>query len=475
MVAPVFQREGARIGGLTTDGISMVARTDSNGQRLYLDVYTDSNRQLLAASSSAGTLNAGNNYCATVRVTGLQAGRKYWWRARADDGSGGTTNGDATTYSEGAFQTLPTGGSVRVAFGACDPMNPTTGYNIIKSPQMWQQLQAMRPNLFISLGDWYYSDIGTDNATADYTSGAWRNPANDAAATVAAYRTNIISALDEFNRRGVQNHKADFFRTTPLAVMWDDHDRGWDDMSGSGTWTAGQITRAANALQAGHEMFFTLNKPLIELDGRTFTPGTSTADYWCQDIADARIIVINCRQFRDLASSADSSSKTMLGATQKAWLLDKIRTNPQRFLILASPLMLDGYHGWNESTSDGWVKTAYERDEILDYIRANGTPSRTLIVSGDTHAGAAMVHRVTPGTRDMLTDIWEVTAGNLWSDSGHGYINGFRAGATGRGAELIKMRVNEPNALQIDLSTGRMSVRLVELMNGRAVWSRVYQ
>jgi len=74
MVAPVFQREGARIGGLTTDGISMVARTDSNGQRLYLDVYTDSNRQLLAASSSAGTLNAGNNYCATVRVTGFRLG-----------------------------------------------------------------------------------------------------------------------------------------------------------------------------------------------------------------------------------------------------------------------------------------------------------------------------------------------------------------------------------------------------------------
>lgn len=464
MAAPTFQREGARIGGLTSDGISMVARTDSNGTRLFLDVYTDANRLRLASSSSAGTLNAGNNYAATVRVTGLSAGRKYWWRARADDGTN-STNGDDATFSQGSFETPPVEGTWRIGFNACDPISQYVGYNIAKSPVMWQQLKKLRLNQVISLGDFYYSDIGTNNATADYTSGAWRNPATDADATVAAYRTNFISSFDEFNRRGFYNFKADFYRDVPLSVMWDDHDRGWDDMSGSGTWTANQITRAANALQAGHELFMTLNSPYITADGRTFTPGTTTADYWHQDIGPARIVVLNCRQFRDLRTATDTTSKTMLGAVQKAWLKDKIANNPQPFLIVASPLMFDGYHGWNETTTDGWVSCSYERDEIMDYIRANGDPARTILVEGDTHAGCVS---------QWEGDLWAVTAGNLWPDSGHGYVNGWKAGASGRGGDLRVMRVNEPNTCVIDLTPTSMRVKLVELMNGRSAWDKLY-
>lgn len=471
MVAPAFAFEGARIGGVTADGISMVARTDSAGARLYCDVYADPGRTRLVASSPAATLNAGNNFQATTRVTGLTPGRRYYWRARADDGSSGSTVGDDATYSQGAFRTWPAAGSDaswRLGFYACDPMNPTSGFNIAKSPMMWDRMRLQRWDQMLCLGDHYYSDIGTGNATADYTRGAWRNPGTtDASATLAAYRTDIIAAYDEFGRRGFDNTKARLFNHTPLSVGWDDHDRGWDDMSGQATWSAGQITRAAAAQQAGHEAFMGLAAPYIQAEGRPWVHGSTQEDYHCIDVASARVIAINCRAFRDLKSATDTPSKTMLGAAQKAWLLDKIANNPQRYLILASPLMLDGYHGWSESTNDGWVGCSYERDEVLAAIRASGRGSRTLIVSGDTHGGAVCRW---PGAPDL----YEVTAGNCWPDSYHGYINGFGAGASGNGAELLLMRVNEPNCLTIDLTPASMTVRLVETLTGRTAWSRAY-
>lgn len=474
MATPTFQREGCRLGGLTATTIAAVARTDANGTRLFMDVYSNPERTVLVTSSPAATLNAGNNYQATAYVTGLTANKKYWYRMRADDGAGGTVSGTIAGYTSGSFTTAPTAGAKRrFGFMACNPINPTPGqYDANISPKMWQRASDLKLDHGFNLGDIYYSDIGTNNATADYAIGAWRKPAADADATVAAYRTNFITTYSEIERQGRYNWLAHFSANTPVGYMWDDHDRGWDDMSGSGTWSAAQITRAANALQAGHEQFMDLNAIHITNDSRTWTHGTTTDDYYHVDYPGVRIIVLNCRSFRSLSSSTDNGSKSMLGATQLAWAKAKILSNPQPALIIASPVMFDGNHGWNETTTDGWRGFNTERDDLLNYIWANGNPLKTLLVSGDTHAGCVAKYR---GPAQANTPIYEIAAGNLWPISAHGFINGWRQGVTGLGGEQLVMRVNSPNMCVVDLAAdGSFRASLYELDTGKTVWAKDY-
>lgn len=468
MTAPAFAREGCRLGGLTASQISAVGRTDSNGQRLYLDVYRDPDRTRLVSSSSAGTLNSGNNYQATVTVTGLEANRRYWYRLRADDGSTGTTNGTEAGFTAGKFTTMPSAATRRrLAFMTCNPINPYR-YDALIAQKMWSRMASLGIHHGFHLGDIYYSDIDTNNATADYTSGAWRKPANDAAATLSAYRTNIISTYAQMGDRGHYNWVAQFMANTPFGFMWDDHDRGWDDMSGVDTWSAGQITRAGYAKQAGHEAFMNLNAIHITSDSRAWSPNSTEADYFHVDYPGLRIIVLNCRTFRDLSSGTDDANKSMLGDTQLAWALDKISSNPHDRLILASPVMFDGNHGWNESTTDGWHGFTHERDVILEAIWASGKADKTLIYSGDTHAGA--VAKYTDG--GTQTPIYEIAAGNLWPASAHGFVNGWKTGATGTGGDHLVMRVNEPNCCLVDLyGDGSMRAQLYELVSGKTIWS----
>ena len=479
MTAPVFQREGCRLGGVTATTIAAVARTDANGTRLFMDVYSDPERTRLVTSSAAATLNVGNNYQATVYVTGLTANKKYWYRMRADDGAGGSTSGTIAGYTSGNFSTAPAvAAKRRLAFMSCNPINPSAGqYSTTITPVMWQRAADLGIQHGFNLGDIYYSDIGTNNATADYTTGAWRKPAADVDATVAAYRTNFITTYSEIERQGRYNWLAHFSANTPIGYMWDDHDRGWDDMSGSATWSASQITRAANGKQAGHEMFMDLNAIHITNDSRTWTHGTTDEAYYHVDYPGVRIVVLDCRTFRSLSSATDNSSKSMLGATQLAWLQDKILNNPEEGLIIASPVQFDGYHGWNENTTDGWVGFTRERDVLIDYIMANGNPTKTLFVSGDTHAGCVAKYY---GSNPANTPIYEIAAGNLWPTSAHGFINGWKGGAPYVGGEVyggeqLVMRVNEPNMCIVDLSSnGSFKASLYELATGKTVWCKEY-
>jgi phosphodiesterase/alkaline phosphatase D-like protein len=485
MATPIFQREGCRLGGLTPTTIAAVARTDSSGARLFMDVFHDEALTRLFVSSPQAALNAGNNYQATCYVTGLTANRKYWYRMRADDGAGNSVNGTVAGYTSGSFTTHPaTANRLRLAFMSCNPINPSPGqFSTTLSPLMWQRMASLGINHAFNLGDIFYSDIGVNNAVPDYSVGAWRKPAADADATVPAYRTNFITTYSEIQRQGFYNWLAHFSANTPVGYMWDDHDRGWDDMSGSGTWSAAQITRAANGKQAGHEMFMGLNSVHITNDARTWTHNVTDESYYYIDLPGVRILVPDCRTFRSLRTATDNSSKTMLGATQLAWLKDKITNNTQPMLIIASPVMFDGYHGWNESTDDGWVGYTRERDDLIEHIKTFGDPARTVFVTGDTHAGCIAKYH---GSNDANTPIYEVAAGNLWPVSAHGFINGFKGGApysghptypdgSAFGGEQIVMRVNEPNVCIVDLyGNGDMTVELYELVTGKHIWRRDY-
>lgn len=470
MTTPAFASEGCRIGGLTSTTIAMVGRTDSEGANLYLDIYNDKDRLKLVTSSSAALLTSDNNYQATAYVSGLTPNRQYWWRARADDGAGNSLNGSENTWSAGVFTTLSESAThYKICVLSDRPWGMSR--NNATYVSMFRQVCANLGNLGLTAiflrGDVYYSDIGTEADNGYYDVTSWYVPVLDADATIEKYRSNFITT------QSLINESKKLHANIPTFYMWDDHDRCKNDCGGREEATGDLATRWNNARQAGHEAYMGLNKPLIDAEaGRTWTHNVSEDSYYYIDIPPVRWIVTDNRSFRSLKTDTDSTSKTMLGATQKAWLKNLILNNDQDFLVILSPIMFDGYHGWNESTNDGWVSYSYERDEIIDYIQTYGKPEQTIIASGDTHIGCVATYR---GASSTNSEIYEITAGHNWAVSGHDVVNGWKAGATGNGGEPKFFLKNKMCTAFFEVFSNRLVVSIITTEDSKIVWSREFK
>lgn len=486
MTAPILAREGARLGGVTTTTIAAVCRTDSNGARLRMRVYNGPARKTQVAVSPDVTLNAGNNYQGTCYVTGLTAGRQYWYAMEADDGGAGVTVGAESGEHAGTFWTIPASPDRhRMILTSCDISSPTapgrkemTG--TIFSAWLRHASPTRMPTYCCNVGDVYYSDSLTEVDNGAYAVGSWYNPGTDhAAATLAKYRTNYISNLAYLRDLSAPNRKAQFYSNVPTCYISDDHEyyNACDDRVNK---TGAEATRWVTARQANVEQFLSLNKPIIDREdalygtARSWNPASSWDDDLVVDIPPVRYIVMATREFRNRNNLADSVSKTYLGAAQKQRVLDRIRTNPQKFLVIVSPSMLDGNHGWDWDPNDVWRGFSYERDEILDYLWSSNNPvgpGRTVLYSGDTHEGAVLIWKY------GQTPIYEICAGaGMFPLSPQGYINGLQTGATGRGAEMVIMRLFVSNMCLVEATATSMRISLIETQDqGRCVWSRVYR
>jgi alkaline phosphatase D len=104
----------------------------------------------------------------------------------------------------------------------------------------------------------------------------------------------------------------------------------------------------------------------------------------------ARLNVLDTRQFRsDQATSqvgAQDPSLTMLGADQKAWLLDGLHRSPARWNLVASQIMMaetdlqvgDGKLWYY----DAWDGYQAERNELMGELASVRNP---VVLSGDRH------------------------------------------------------------------------------------------
>jgi alkaline phosphatase D len=96
---------------------------------------------------------------------------------------------------------------------------------------------------------------------------------------------------------------------------------------------------------------------------------------------------MDCRTHRDASMAPDDGTKTMLGAVQKAWLLDAVATSAATFKLIFSSVPLDFGNG-----VDHWSGYVRERDEILDALADAAVPG-VLFLSADQHWFGAHVHR----------------------------------------------------------------------------------
>lgn len=215
---------------------------------------------------------------------------------------------------------------------------------------------------FLHLGDTIYADRDPPNAT-----------------TLADYRTQHRAALAGADVT-TQNYKALRARM-PVFTTWDDHDLANDFSAGTGSALYAPAKQAFQEYQA------------------RANPDSLTAGelYYAFQYGDVGFFVTDGRSFRSADSATDNSSKTLLGATQKAalknWLLTNKDTLKLKFICSSTPA-----HGYAANTGgDSWGGVddgiqspngangfRTERNEIWDYIDANQIPG-VVIISGDQH------------------------------------------------------------------------------------------
>jgi phosphodiesterase/alkaline phosphatase D-like protein len=100
----------------------------------------------------------------------------------------------------------------------------------------------------------------------------------------------------------------------------------------------------------------------------------------------AEIFFLDTRFYRDRNQAADDGTKTMLGATQLAWLLEELSASTAHFKLIVTTVSLR----YGNTPNDFWGGFTRERDIIANHIAANSI--KALFLSGDQHWHAIYTH-----------------------------------------------------------------------------------
>ncbi|MCB9682104.1 MAG: alkaline phosphatase D family protein [Alphaproteobacteria bacterium] len=256
----------------------------------------------------------------------------------------------------------------------------------------WEDAVAQEPDLVLFVGDYIYENAGTDV----------REHAGGEAVDLAGYRTRYAQYRSDPALQAA--HAA-----CPWVVTWDDHEVDNDyapDTPEDGASVTGAAfdARRADAWRAFREAM-PLRAPKADADGafqlyRRLGWG---------DLLD--LFVLDTRQYRDGPGDRDDTDRTMLGATQRAWLVDQLGAGGTRWRALVQSLvMADLTFGGIAVNRQQWDAFTAERRAVLD--AAASAP--TLVVSGDRHAGL-LAHLGPEGAGGDVVAV-EVSSNSISSD-----------------------------------------------------------
>jgi alkaline phosphatase D len=234
---------------------------------------------------------------------------------------------------------------VRLAIGADLDPHPDFDSDVL------EHIAAASPELFVSLGDFPYTDNGPPAVT-----------------------------LAEYRQRHAETRTAPKVRALLAAVgmraIYDDHEfrNDWD-----ARFVAAEGARYAAATAVWDE-FFPVRGAAGEVRYRSWRWG-----------ANAECFLLDCRRFRSANGDPDGPAKTMLGAAQRAWLTGALASSTATFKLVFTSVPLDFGNG-----NDHWAAFRTERQAIFDAaVGIRGV----VFVSADQHWFAA--HRHAYGIREL--------------------------------------------------------------------------
>lgn len=316
-------------GGVTSTQAVVVAKVAPSAScRLAYQVGAS-----LSAPSYTSAGSADSDGYVTFTVTGLAPSTAYTY---------GVEEAGVLDAIRGKLTTSPVEGvaaSFTIAHASC-----TSYYDVAPSDhRVYDAIAAKGALRFLMLGDLHYGDITTNDESL--------------------YRAKIADSI------GTARAKA-MWASTPMTYVWDDHDFGPDNADGS---------------DAGGPAVAVVYRQMIP----HYTLPDASAVYQAWTIGRVRFIQTDLRFYRSPDTDTDDSSKSMLGATQKAWLKAELLAAKDGPLTVWLNSQVWGVPatGWAGIDTDGdhWGAFSTERAELSDYLADNGV-TNVIQLTGDQHA-----------------------------------------------------------------------------------------
>jgi alkaline phosphatase D len=320
-----------------------------------------------------------------VEVDGLEPGRDYFYRFRADD----------VQSPIGRVRTLPAPGATleQVRFGVAGCQAWEGGYYTA-----WRRLAEENFDFVFHYGDYIYE-------YAAFTS----TPRIPNPPRVMPQSFGTCLTLSDYRRR-YSLYKSDrdlqaAHASCAFMPSFDDHevvDNWAADQTPRGTPSELFLFRRAAAFQAWYEHMPVRRAALPRgpdvLAHRAFRLG-SLIDLAILDTRQYRTRQPCGDGFKARCAEADDPSRTMLGEAQERWLGDLLRASKTTWQVLAQQVLFGGLDvrafPWVEardvpaSDLDSWDGAPKARERVLDMLAA-GEGRNAVVLSGDMHTHFAI-------------------------------------------------------------------------------------
>jgi phosphodiesterase/alkaline phosphatase D-like protein len=220
----------------------------------------------------------------------------------------------------------------------------------------------------------------------------WSNPHPGGAQAI-----RFGTAKTQAGSRVLTDPSADFTKLDPaktsnLHVLW--------GFGNTGVYTIDKV------LDAHH---IQVKEPFTVTEQANYSVGSNR--YTKFRVGNADIFLLDARSNRTLQekySDGNGGAKSMVGATEKAWLERELQASDAQFVFIVSSVNLAVPHDngvWagkglaSQQKDDGWTAQITERAELLKLVESLGKP--VFFLTGDLHK--SFVARIAPGVYDVAT------------------------------------------------------------------------
>lgn len=364
---------GVASGDPSTDGFVLWTRLSAGGAPLdapavpvaYEVAEDEAFRRIVRHGRRAASPALG--HAVHVEIEGLRPGRTYWYRFHALGAV--SPVGRTATAPEHAT-------SARIAVSSCQHFE--LGWF-----SAYRDMVAAQPDLIVQLGDYIYENSYAQIPKVRHFDGP--EPVD----------------LDGYRRRhAIYKSDADLreaHRLAPWVVTWDDHEveNDYADLANlKGLNPAVFARRRAAAYQAYFEHLPVRPSLWAQPGGPRLYRRLAWGELVSLPVLDGRQYrsAQACnppgqsgnRPRRDCPAMADPG-RTMLGATQEAWLDKTLKAEQGRWTLLAQQTVLAPIETNEGAMSDQWDGYAAARGRLLEGLTQPGVRN-AVVLSGDIHA-----------------------------------------------------------------------------------------
>jgi alkaline phosphatase D len=321
---------GPMLGVMTDNSVNVWVRTADESQvtvRVFDNDDTESPVQPVQIATASSSQQS--DYTAVIAVSNLKPDTRYFYDARI-----GNTLVDNGSRHE--FRTFPPAGAparFHIAYGGCAGFTPMY-------ERMWDTIAKFHPLAMLLLGDNVYIDLPQE------------------AGPLHRYTMYQRQSRPEFRR---------LVATTPIYAIWDDHDAAVDDI-----WLGPYRDKPA-----WKPSMLTLFKQ--NWNNPAYGHSEWPACWFKFSIGDVDVFMLDCRYYR---TNPFADRRTMLGPTQKSWLLSELKKSRATFKIIASSV--PWAHEAKPGKRDTWDGFPEEREEIFSSIEKNDIDG-VVLLSADRH------------------------------------------------------------------------------------------